>query len=152
VSAQLASSPPFPLPSVISPLINVATPLLHVTLPSHWAKTSSLPPLHLSATLHPVTYPLEPKSKHWIRTTATGHPPRTVRLPPSTSIKRLSQPWPFFPPLNRVSILPPPKLEHHTIGALPAIIVPFHCCPTPIIPPHNNAHGDELASHLLLSE
>jgi hypothetical protein len=28
--------------------------------------------------------------------------------PPSTTIKRSSQPWPLSPPLNRVSVLPPP--------------------------------------------
>jgi hypothetical protein len=53
---------------------------------------STLPPLRLPATLHPVTSPLEPKLKHWIRTTSAGHPPRTAQLPPSTAIKISSQP------------------------------------------------------------
>jgi hypothetical protein len=44
-----------------------------VTLPSHWVKTSSLPPLHLLAMLHPVTSPLEPKLRICI--TVTGRPP-----------------------------------------------------------------------------
>jgi hypothetical protein len=35
--------------------------------------------------------PLAPKSKYWIRTTAVGHPSQTIRLSPSTAIKRPSQ-------------------------------------------------------------
>jgi hypothetical protein len=63
-----------------------------------------------------------------------------------------SQHWPLSPPLNRVSILSPPKLVHHTIGPPPAAIVPFHRRPTHIVPPHNYTHGDELANPLSLPE
>jgi uncharacterized membrane protein len=35
VSVQLASSPPFPLPGVVSPSTDVVIPSRHVTLPSH---------------------------------------------------------------------------------------------------------------------
>jgi hypothetical protein len=107
-SIQLASSPPFPLPGAVSPPINVITPPRRVTLPSYWAKMSSLPPLHLSATLHPVAFPLESKLKHSIHITVIGYSPQTVRLSFCAVIKRSSQPWPLSPPLNRVSILPPP--------------------------------------------
>jgi hypothetical protein len=54
--------------------------------------------------------------------------------------------------LNRVSILPPPWPEHHAIGAPPAVIIPFHHRLTPIVPPHNDTHGDKLADPLSLSE
>jgi hypothetical protein len=37
-----------------------------------------LPPLHLSAMFRPVTSHLEPKPKHGILTTTTGHPPQTT--------------------------------------------------------------------------
>jgi hypothetical protein len=52
--AQLTSSPPFLLSGVASPPIDIATPLCRVALRSHGAKTSSLLPLHLPATLRPV--------------------------------------------------------------------------------------------------
>jgi hypothetical protein len=94
MSVQPTSSPPFPLPAVASPPVDVGTPPRHVTLPSHGVKTTSLPPLH------PVVSPLESKSKHWIHTTVIGHPPWTTRLPPSTVIKRSSQSWLFSPSLN----------------------------------------------------
>jgi hypothetical protein len=41
---------------------------------------------------------------------------------------------------------------HHTIGAPPAVVIPFHLRPTPIIPPHDDTHGNELANPLLLFE
>jgi hypothetical protein len=99
VSTQLESPSLFPLPGAASPT-NVVTPPRHVTLPFYWVKMSSLHPLHLPTTLRPVASPLEPKPKHWNRTTATGHPPQTARLSPSISIKMSSQPYPFSPPLN----------------------------------------------------
>jgi hypothetical protein len=112
VSAQLVSSPPFPLP--VSPLLRL-TSLRCVVLPFHRVKMSLLSSLHLSAMLRPVASSLEPKLKHWICTTSASHPPRTVshpprtvRLPPSTTIKISSQSWSLSPPLNRISILPPP--------------------------------------------
>jgi hypothetical protein len=89
-SVRFASSPPFPLSGVTFPPVDVATPQRRVVLPSHGAKTSSLPPLHLSATLHLVASPLELKSKHWIRITAVGHPPRIAGLLPFTTIKKSS--------------------------------------------------------------
>jgi hypothetical protein len=113
-STQLASSPPIPFPSVASPLADVITPPHCVTLPSHWVKMSSLPSLHLPATLCSVASPLEPKLKHWIRTTATGYPPRTARLPPSTVIKRSSQPC--------------HSLHHSTVS-------PFYLLPSPSTTP-----------------
>jgi hypothetical protein len=91
--AQLVSSPPFSLPGATSPLANVITPSRHVMLPFHWAKTSSLPPLHFTATLYTVASPLKPKLKQWIRTTVIGYPPWTAWLPPSTALKRSSKPW-----------------------------------------------------------
>jgi hypothetical protein len=71
------------------PLFQPTSPraLRSVTLPSYGAKMSSLPPLHLLATVCPISFPLEPKLKHCICTTAVGHPPQTIRLPPSTAIK-----------------------------------------------------------------
>jgi hypothetical protein len=143
-------SPPFPLPSAASPLADVTTLPPYVMLPSHGAKTSLLPSLHLFAMLHPVASPLKPKLKHWIRTTTTGHPPQTARLPPSTAIKRSSQPWQLSTPLYRIFILPPPQPEHHTIGAPPIVVAPFHYSPTSIVPPHNDTHSDELADPLSL--
>jgi hypothetical protein len=58
------ASPPFPLPGAASPLADVTTPPRRVTLLSHGAKMSSLPPLHLPAMLRPFASPLEPKLKH----------------------------------------------------------------------------------------
>jgi hypothetical protein len=55
VLVQLTSSPPFPYPSVASPLNGIVMPLCRVTLPSHWVKTSSI--RHLSATLCPTVSP-----------------------------------------------------------------------------------------------
>jgi hypothetical protein len=81
-SAQLTSSPLFPLLSAASPLADVVMSLCRVTLPSHSAKTSLLPPVHLPAMFHPVASPLEPKLKYWICTTVTGYPPRTAQLSP----------------------------------------------------------------------
>jgi hypothetical protein len=104
-SAQLTSSPLFPLPGVVSPSIDVITQLCRVTIPSHRAKMSSLSLLHLVTTLRPVASPLKPKMKYWICTTTAGHPPRTVRLLPSTAIKMSSQSWPLSPPLNHIFIL-----------------------------------------------
>jgi hypothetical protein len=40
--------------------------------------------------------------------------------------------------------------KHHIIGAPPNVIVPFHCRPTPIVPPYNDTHSDELANPLSL--
>jgi hypothetical protein len=87
--------PPFLLPGAGSPLIDVVTPPRHVTLPSYGVKTSSLPPLHVLEMFRPVTSPLEPKLKHWIRTTAAGDSPQIAELPPSTTIKMLPQPCPL---------------------------------------------------------
>jgi hypothetical protein len=108
VSVQLTPSPPFPLLGAASPSADVVMPPCCVTLPSHWAKTSSLPPLHFSATFCPVASPLNPKLKHWICTTAIDYPRWTTRLPSSTAIKRSSQPYPLSLSLNCISILPPP--------------------------------------------
>jgi hypothetical protein len=47
-----------------SPRSDITTPPRHVTLPSHGAKTSSLPLLYLSVILRPVASPFEPKPKH----------------------------------------------------------------------------------------
>jgi hypothetical protein len=88
-SAKLALSPPFSLPGAASPTADVVRPPCHVALPFHWAKTSSLPPLHLSAMICPIASPLKPKLKHWICITATGYPPRTTWLSPSSTIKKI---------------------------------------------------------------
>jgi hypothetical protein len=151
VSAQLTLSPPFPLPGAASPLFDIAMLPHRATIPSHKAKTSSLPPLHLLATLHPVTSPLELELKHWIHTIATGHPPWTVRLPPSNPIKRSSQPWLLSPPLNHVSIFPPSQSTMPS-GAPPATVVSFHHYPTHIVHLHNDTHSDELVDSLSLLE
>jgi hypothetical protein len=151
-SAQLASSPFFPLPDVASPPADIATPPRHVTLPSYWAKMSSLHPLHLPIMLYPIVFPLELKLKYWICTTTTGYPPQTAGLPPSTTIKRSFQLWSLTQPLNRASILAPPYLEHHAIGAPPTVVFPFHRYLTPIIPLHNDTYGDELADPLSFPE
>jgi hypothetical protein len=104
---QLVSSPPFPLLSAASPLADIITPSYRVTLPFHWAKKCSRSLLHLPVTLCPITSPIEPKLKHWIRTTTIGYLLRTAWLPPSTAIKRLCQSWSLSALLNRISILPP---------------------------------------------
>jgi hypothetical protein len=62
--AELASSPPFPLLGNTSPLAHITMLPRRVVFPSHGAKTSSLPPLHLLVVLCSVTSPREPKSKH----------------------------------------------------------------------------------------
>jgi hypothetical protein len=72
--------------------------------------------------------------------------------PLSTAIKKSSQYWSLSPPLNRVSILPPPYPEHHAIRAPPAVVVPFYHCLTSIVPPHNDTPGDELTNPLWLSK
>jgi hypothetical protein len=64
VSAQLLSSPPFPLLSAASPSADVATPLRLVTLTTHRATMSLMPSLNLQTTLRPVTSLLDPKPKH----------------------------------------------------------------------------------------
>jgi hypothetical protein len=64
MSAQLVSSPLFSLLSAASPPVDITMPPRRVTLPSYGAKTSLLPPLHLSAMLHYVTSRLEQKLKH----------------------------------------------------------------------------------------
>jgi hypothetical protein len=118
VSAQLASSPPFPLYGADSPPADVVTPLRRVTLHSHRAKTNSLHPLHLLATLCPVASTLESKPKHWFYTTATSHSPQTAQLTPSTAIKNSSHPWSLSPPLNHVSILHSPYSQSTTSSEL----------------------------------
>jgi hypothetical protein len=45
--------------------------------------------------LHPIAPLLKPKLKYWICTTTTDHPPRTIWLQPSTTIKRSSQSEPL---------------------------------------------------------
>jgi hypothetical protein len=56
-SAQLTSSPPFPLLGAASPPADIATSLHRVTLPSHGAETSLLPLLHLPTMLHHIASP-----------------------------------------------------------------------------------------------
>jgi hypothetical protein len=101
VLAHPMSFTPFSLSGATSHSIDVATPLWRVTLSSHGAKMSSMSLLHISTTLHSVASPLEPKLMYWIHTTAAGHPLQITRLPSSTAIKRSSQSWSLFPPLNR---------------------------------------------------
>jgi hypothetical protein len=86
-SAQLVSSAPFPFLGAASPQADVITLLHCVTLPSQWAKTTLLPLFHLLAMLCLVASSLDPKLKHWIRTTAAGYPARTAQFPPTTIIK-----------------------------------------------------------------
>jgi hypothetical protein len=63
-SAQPPSSPSFPFLGATSPPADIITSLHRVTLPSQYAKTSSLPLVHIPAMLCPITSPLEPKLKH----------------------------------------------------------------------------------------
>jgi hypothetical protein len=65
-------------------------------------------------------------------------------IPPSTTIKRSSQPWSLSLP-NRISILPLPWPEYYTIRAPSVAVIPFHRSRMPIVHPHNDTHGDELA-------
>jgi hypothetical protein len=88
-SAQLGSSPPFPLPGVTSPLADVVTPPRCVTLPFHWVKMSLLPPLHLLVMLCPVAYAPELKLKYWIYTTSAGYPLGITRLLSTPTQSRL---------------------------------------------------------------
>jgi hypothetical protein len=115
------SSTPFSLLGASSPIADVATPSHRITLPSYGAKTSSLPPLHLPATLHLVASPLELKPKHWICTTTVGHPLCITQLPPSTTIKMSSQPWSLSLSLNYVSLARAPHHQssihrHHSLS------------------------------------
>jgi hypothetical protein len=64
VSAQPVLSPPFPVISAASHPVDVVTPPHRVTLPSHGAKTSLLPLLHLSTMIHLIISPLKSKLKH----------------------------------------------------------------------------------------
>jgi hypothetical protein len=116
------------------------------------SKMSSLASFYLSAMLCPVVSSLKSKLKHWIHTTAAGHPSRTARLPPFTTIKKSSQSWSLSPSLNRVSILPPPEPEHHFTGAPPTIVIPFPHCPTPNVHSHNDIDSDKLSNSLSLSK
>jgi hypothetical protein len=50
--------------SLSPPQCHIAGRRRHVTLPSHGAKTSSLPPLHLPETLRLIASPLELKPKY----------------------------------------------------------------------------------------
>jgi hypothetical protein len=61
MSAQVTSSPHFFLSGAASPQADVITLPHHVTLSFYGAKTSSLSPLHLLTTIHPVASSLEPK-------------------------------------------------------------------------------------------
>jgi hypothetical protein len=76
-------------PDTTSPPADVATLLCRITLSFHWAKTSSLHPLHFSVMLYHVVSPLESKPMHWIHTTTTGHTPQTAWLLLSTAIKNI---------------------------------------------------------------
>jgi hypothetical protein len=80
MSTQLALSSPFSLLGATSPLADVVTPPCRVTLSFNGDKTSSLSLLHLSTMIYLITSLLKPKPKHEICTTATNHPPQTVRL------------------------------------------------------------------------
>jgi hypothetical protein len=145
-------SSPFPLPGDTSPSADVATPPRHVTLPFHGAKMSLLSPLNLLATLRPVVSPLEPKPKHYICTNAAGHPPRTARLPPFTAIKKVISAFTTLP-ITQSRLYFTFSLERafyyrsstHRSRSL-------YCRPMPIVPPHNDTHGDKLADPLLLPE
>jgi hypothetical protein len=64
VSAQLTSSPLFPLPGATSPPTDVVTPPHHITLLFHGAKMSSLAPLHIPAIIRLIVSPLKLKLKH----------------------------------------------------------------------------------------
>jgi hypothetical protein len=100
-------------------------PSLRVMLPSHGAKMSSLHPLHLMTVLHPVTSHLEPKSKHWICTSAAGHSPQIAQVPPSTAIKKVISilaalpitqlRLPFASSLSRASCHRSPTHRHHSL-------------------------------------
>jgi hypothetical protein len=63
-SGQLVSSSPFALLYAVSPPSDIATLPRRVMLPSHGAKTSSLPPLFLPAILHPIASSFKSKPKH----------------------------------------------------------------------------------------
>jgi hypothetical protein len=62
----MSSLPPllFPLSGGTSPLADIIILSHRVTLPFHRTKMTSLPPLHLSAMLHPIDSLLKPKLKH----------------------------------------------------------------------------------------
>jgi hypothetical protein len=103
MSTQLVLSPPFSFPGATSPPVDVVTPPCRVTLPSHWVKMSSLPPLHLPVTLCPVASPLESKLKHWIT------PPSQATLPGSPD---------SYPPLL--------QKDHLNLGHSPTTKSCFH--------------------------
>jgi hypothetical protein len=84
-SAQLASSPPFPLPD--GALLRPTSPFVASCHTSFtWSQDELAASALSSDNALSCRFPLEPKLKHWIRTTAAGHPPHTVWLSPSTAI------------------------------------------------------------------
>jgi hypothetical protein len=153
MSAQLASSPPFPLPAGASPLADVVTSPRRVTLSSHWDTMNSLPLLHLLTMLCPIASPLESKLKHWICTTAIVYPPRSSTLT-LHYYKMIISTLITLPTTQQCLhfIFSLDKLKHHIIGALPTTMVPFYRCLTPIVSPHNDTQGDKVVDHLSLSE
>jgi hypothetical protein len=113
---------------------------------------SLLSPLNLLATLRLVVSPLEPKPKHYICTTAAGHPPRTARLAPFTATKKV---------ISAFTTLPITQSRLYFAFSLARALYhrssthrsrSLYCRPTPIVPPHNDTHGDKLADSLLLPE
>jgi hypothetical protein len=93
--------------------------------------------------LRSVASPLEWKQKHWIDIIAIDHPPQTVLTPTlhyykkviSTLVTHLiTQPYLYF----ASSLVRAPRHQSST-----------HRRHMPIVPPHNDTHGDELADFLL---
>jgi hypothetical protein len=122
-------------------------------LPSHGAKTSSLHPIHLSATLHHIASPLEPKSKYGI--------PHHRRQTPSLDSLTLT----IYYYKNVISILVTLLITQLRLY-LPSVLAraPCHQSSTrhcrrflsllshAIIHLHNDTHDDKLVDHVSLFE
>jgi hypothetical protein len=143
----LASSSPFSLPGNASPPADVAIPQRHITLLSHGELVASA-----SSFGNALSRRLSSRAKiealnthHHCRSSSPYRPIPTLHYYKkiiSTLVTLLiTQPHLHF--ASSVA-------EHHVIIPPPAAVVHFHRCPTPIVLPYNDTHGDELADHFSL--
>jgi hypothetical protein len=139
---QLASSLCFPLPGAASPPADITTLLHHVTASassSSNAWSHRLPSQTETEVLNP---------HHRYRSCSPDSPTLTLHCYKEVisilTILNTTQPH-----LHFASSLA--RAPHHRI-APPTVVVLFHRHPTPIVPPHNDIHGDKLVDPLLLLE
>jgi hypothetical protein len=141
-STQLAPSLCFPLPGAASPPTDITTLLHHVTASassSSNAWSHRLPSQTETEVLNP---------HHRYRSCSPDSPTLTLhcykKVISILAILNTTQPH-----LHFASSLA--RAPHHR-SAPSAVVVLFHRHPTPIVPPHNDIHGDKLVDPLLLLE